>query len=145
MESPEYKAISSCRDELASLLSTCLEEVACPLRQSEALTDKRYKTIVGLEDGAGAVMLIEDFLVFTKTSPLNCYVEFMTTITKRGNRLVRDFVKNTIEAKRKKFYRELLIVPPSMYNNGDMIMIEFYHVYRFRGISGIRRLCQLQP
>ena len=118
MESPEYKAISSCRDELGSLLSTCLEEVTGPLRQSEALTDKRYKTIIGLEDDAGAVMLIDDFLVFTKTSPLHCYVEFMTTITKRGNRLVRNFVKNTIEAKRKKFYRELLTVPPSMYNNG---------------------------
>ncbi len=143
MESPEYKAISSCRDELGSLLSTCLEEVACPLRQSEALTDKRYKTIIGREDGTD--LLIDDFLIFIKSSPLNCYVEFMTTITKHGNRLVRDFVKNTIEAKRKKFYRELLIVPPSMYNNGDMIMIEFSHAHRFRGISGIRCLCQLQP
>ncbi len=84
MESLEYKAISSCREELASLLSTCLEEVTGPLRQSEALTDKRYKTVIGLEDGAGAVMLIEDFLVFTKTSPLHCYVEFMTAFLCRG-------------------------------------------------------------
>ncbi len=82
-------------------------------RQSEALTDKRYKAIIGREDGAE--LLIEDFLAFIKCSPFDCYVEFVTAIKQRGNRHVKDFVKTKIEPNRKKLYRELFHVQPGMF------------------------------
>ncbi len=114
-DTPEYKAISSCRMDLTERLSTRFKEVAERLRDSGALTDSQCDEII--ESGspkASARRLIDMIIVNIKIDPLEVFAEFVTAMKSSGNKRFKDFVKKNIEAKRKQLYRELLKIPPGM-------------------------------
>ncbi len=96
------------------MLSPYVNEVAIDLRQSGALNDSQYQTIIHHENGAEKLM---DMIIVDIKEPkttLDAFADLVTAIKKIGNKYFLIFVKNTIEARRKEFYRELLQVPPSM-------------------------------
>ena len=95
--------------DLTKRLSNCFKDVAEYLRQSGALTDKQYRTIISAE------MLLNYVLVDIKDpdTTLDAFAGFVTAMKLSGNTFFKSFVKKKIEAKRKGFYRELLKVPPS--------------------------------
>ncbi len=114
---PEYKAICSCRLELTKKLSSCFKDVAEHLRQSGALTNDQYQTIIGIQNSQdGAEKLMDTIIVDIKEprTTLDAFADLVTAIKNSGNKHFLTFVKDVIEAKRKEFYRELLTVPPGM-------------------------------
>ncbi len=111
-DTPEYKAINNCRVDLTERLSNYFKEVAERLRENETLTNNQYDEIIEFRNPkASAHRLIDMIIVDIKSDPLDVFAEFVTALKSSGNKHFKDFVKNTIEAKRKKFYRELLEVP----------------------------------
>ncbi len=116
-DTPEYKAISSCRVDLTERLSNCFKDVTEYLRQSETLTDNQCEEII--ESGSrppkvSARRLIDMIIVDIKSDPLDVFAEFVTAMKSNGNKRFIDFIKKNIEAKRKELYRELLQLPPGM-------------------------------
>ncbi len=112
---PEYKAICSCRVELTEKLSACFKRVAKYLRQSGALTDDQCQTIIGIQNSQDGAEKLMEFIIVDIRDPdttMDSFDCFVAAIKQSGNRFFLDFVKDKIEAKRKKFYRELLHVPP---------------------------------
>ena len=114
-DTPEYKAIDSCRTDLTEMLSTCFKKVANRLRDSGELTKDQCKIIIEARSPeASADMLIDTITVYIKSNPLDVFAEFVTAMKSSGNKHFKDFVKKNIEAKRKELYRELLQIPPGM-------------------------------
>ena len=101
-DTPEYKAISSCRRDLTEMLSNHFKEVAECLRDSGALTSNQCEEIIeSRTPKASAHRLIDMIIVDIKSNPLDVFAEFVTAMKSSGNKHFKDFVKDVIEAKRK--------------------------------------------
>ena len=114
-DTPEYKAISSCRMDLTEMLSIHFKEVAERLRDSGALTNNQCEEIIeSRPPKASARRLIDMIIVDIKSDPLDVFAEFVTAMKSSGNPRFKKFVEENIEARRKELYRELLQIPPGM-------------------------------
>ena len=112
---PEYRAINNCRVELTEKLCTCFKGVAEYLCQSGELNDKQCQEIIYSKDGAEKLMKSIIIDIKNPKSAMDSFANFVTAIKKSGTENFQIFVKEEIEAERKKFYRKLLTVRPGMW------------------------------
>ena len=108
MNTPEYQAISRNRHDLETFLSSIFKETSARLRDNDYLTAAQHDAIVASTSHDGCFKLVEAVLESIKIDPVTSFVEFIGIAKSCGNRFLRKFIENKIEAKRKEMYRSLL-------------------------------------
>ena len=103
---PEYQAISRSRRQLEELMAPHLKDIAHNLRDRGYLTSSQCESILKSSDGCEE--LVKAVLLSVTTDPVNTFVVFVDVLKAEGNKPFKKFVENSIEAERKKIYREKL-------------------------------------
>ena len=108
-DTPEYKALHNNQTDLQAHVKEHLTPIADRLRDLEILTEEQHRDILGKkerEDGAKQLGMI--VMQTIETDPESFYYIFVDVLKRVGNAGLRTFVRETLEAGRRRLYQDVL-------------------------------------
>ena len=108
-DTPEYKALYNNQTDLQGHVKEHLTPIADRLRDLEILIEDQHRDILGKKEREdGAKQLVTIVMQTIETDPESYYYIFVGVLKRLGNAGLRTFVKDTLEASRRRLYQDVL-------------------------------------